>query len=120
MKLAELEPQWLERDGNRVGLMFRCPHCRDTWLTVFWVGMRIWGEETARERGNWEGQFGFIRLALDRLKLMDVPENAVVPCEEMLAWTRTGDTFENLSLSPSLNAERAGHWHGFITNGEIR
>lgn len=35
-------------------------------------------------------------------------------------WTRTGETFETLSLSPSIDASKYGHWHGRITNGEIR
>lgn len=34
-------------------------------------------------------------------------------------WSRTGETFENLSLSPSVDASSDGHWHGFIQNGEI-
>lgn len=32
-------------------------------------------------------------------------------------WTRTGDTFETLSLTPSVDASGFGHWHGVITNG---
>ncbi len=37
-------------------------------------------------------------------------------------WQRTGDTFETLTLTPSVDAAShgVGHWHGFITNGEIR
>jgi hypothetical protein len=34
-------------------------------------------------------------------------------------WQRTGETFENLTLSPSIDASKDGHWHGFLTNGEI-
>jgi hypothetical protein len=33
-------------------------------------------------------------------------------------WQRTGDTFENLTLSPSLDFSARGEWHGSITNGE--
>jgi hypothetical protein len=36
-----------------------------------------------------------------------------------LRWQRTGDTFETLSLFPSINVEDEGHWHGFISNGEV-
>ena len=41
-----------------------------------------------------------------------------VPAEALPAprWKATGTTFEDLSLSPSVNA---GCWHGFVTNGEI-
>lgn len=35
-------------------------------------------------------------------------------------WQRSGEAFEDLTLSPSIDASRHGHWHGFIQNGEIR
>ena len=35
-------------------------------------------------------------------------------------WDMTGDQFDSLSLSPSVDASKRGHWHGFITNGEIK
>lgn len=38
-------------------------------------------------------------------------------------WQRTGDTFETLTLTPSIQRHKVGDhgcsWHGFITNGEI-
>lgn len=49
-------------------------------------------------------------------------------------WNRTGDSFDNLTLSPSIDASGPGaipcsdprgpdfwdsHWHGHITNGEV-
>jgi hypothetical protein len=37
-------------------------------------------------------------------------------------WHRTGDTFETLTLAPSIlrRPEKGGcGWHGFITNGEV-
>lgn len=34
-------------------------------------------------------------------------------------WHRTGDTFETLTLTPSIDASAYGHWHGFITRGEV-
>lgn len=34
-------------------------------------------------------------------------------------WQRTCDTFEALTLSPSVDASAHGHWHGFIRNGNI-
>ncbi len=41
--------------------------------------------------------------------------------QESVRWTRSGDTFETLTLTPSVDAAShgVGHWHGFITNGEI-
>lgn len=41
---------------------------------------------------------------------------------ESKGWQRTGDTFETLTLTPSIlrNPIRGGcGWHGFITNGEV-
>jgi len=34
-------------------------------------------------------------------------------------WGAAGSGFSDLSLSPSINVAE-GHWHGFITNGEIK
>jgi hypothetical protein len=36
-------------------------------------------------------------------------------------WQRTGDTFETLTLSPSILRTRpyGCGWHGFITDGEV-
>ena len=35
-------------------------------------------------------------------------------------WTRTGETFGDLTLTPSIDASKVGHWHGHITNGDVR
>jgi hypothetical protein len=37
-------------------------------------------------------------------------------------WVRTGDTFEALSLTPSIlfPADGPEHWHGYVTNGEVQ
>lgn len=32
-------------------------------------------------------------------------------------WTRTGDSFENLTLRPSIQRVGGCKWHGFITDG---
>ena len=31
-----------------------------------------------------------------------------------------GETFETLTLTPSVDASAAGHWHGHVTDGEVR
>lgn len=40
-----------------------------------------------------------------------------------LLWQRTGDTFEALTLTPSIHVKWAQdgstHWHGYVTNGEV-
>lgn len=35
-------------------------------------------------------------------------------------WQRTGDTFEALTLTPSIQRIGGCNWHGFVTNGEIQ
>jgi hypothetical protein len=35
-------------------------------------------------------------------------------------WKREGETFETLSLTPSIQRLDNCRWHGFITNGEVR
>jgi hypothetical protein len=34
-------------------------------------------------------------------------------------WNVTGNTFDNLSLTPSILLQGGCGWHGFITNGEV-
>jgi hypothetical protein len=34
-------------------------------------------------------------------------------------WTRTGETFETLTLTPAIKRRGKCQWHGFITNGEV-
>lgn len=33
-------------------------------------------------------------------------------------WQREGDTLETLSLSPSVDCSKCGHWHGIVAHGE--
>lgn len=33
-------------------------------------------------------------------------------------WLRRGATFDDLTLTPSIDASAHGHWHGFIAAGE--
>lgn len=42
------------------------------------------------------------------------------PEENERGWTRTGDTIETLSLTPSILRMEGCKWHGFITNGEAK
>ncbi len=90
MKLTELDPVWITEDGReRMGLTFLCPCC---------VG-------TERERRL----FAMFRNPVD-----GGPGE-----EDHPSWQREGDTFETLTLSPSIDASSSGHWHGFVRNGEL-
>jgi len=51
----------------------------------------------------------------------DVPLDGGAAYEVPVAklWKRTGDTFDTLTLSPSIDASAFGHWHGLITAGVV-
>jgi hypothetical protein len=97
MRLTDLDPRWYAgRTGDRQGFTFACPCCA-----------------------------GATRLAvavhLDGTNLDPDPE-----CPQQFAageyvWTVAGGSgFSDLSLTPSVDASGSGHWHGHITDGEIR
>ena len=47
------------------------------------------------------------------------PVDGKGPHDSRQGWQRVGETFDDLTLTPSiLRKDRCG-WHGFITNGEI-
>jgi len=97
MRLTDFNPRWTRAfsDGPVTGLSFECPHCRATRITVLFKP-------------------SFDDAMLSRL---GVPWPH--PHVEGLVWNRTGDTFETITLEPSVNAEKTGHWHGNITSGEL-
>ena len=114
MKLKALAPKWavdcdiliggrIVHDEDRVGMgvTFACPHC---------VALHP-GEPL--ERG---GPIQFLGVFF-RNPVDGKPHTDDQDLDHL--WTRTGDTFDTLTLSPSIDASASGHWHGFITNGEI-
>lgn len=106
MRLTELDPKWmvLRQGGDVVGITFRCPHC------------------PAGERG--ETTFlGVMFAALIDRDGLDVEERDwptyMAQHPERHYWQRSGETFEVLTLSPSVDCSSVGHWHGFIQAGEV-
>ena len=76
---------------------------------------------------RWAGEEGYPRQAVS-FRCPHCEERIVVPFSNPIGdvpvmsgklnhWKRTGDTFETLTLSPSVNQLK--HWHGLITNGEV-
>lgn len=106
MRLVDLDPHWIgihdwsENSPYHVGITFRCPHCppgkrgETTFIAVFFSNPIDPGQ--LQQKYSWTTS----KLA----------ENL---------WNRQGDTFDTLTLSPSVDASGNGHWHGFITNGEV-
>lgn len=123
MKLSELEPRWLEYCGRRVAIMFRCPHCRIVWLTCFFEPVGSLPNlddsiEVLRSSRGARRLFYDALLAMGHADPLDGAYHDVVSCKSDCAWQRTGDDFASMSVTPSIDASAAGHWHGFITNGE--
>ena len=109
MKLIDLDPRWAcdadiviggikQHFGGRTGMAvsFDCPHC------------------VARERAT-------ANKRVERLAVWFAnPLDGGPPTDDAThLWQRTGETFESLTLSPSIDASSDGHWHGFVTNGLV-
>lgn len=102
MRLSDLNPsfftEWSPPDQPQrsgCGVIFDCPHCVAAGKPV--------GER----------------------EILSVPfanpiDGGPAMSTRKVLWQRTGDTFENLTLAPSVDASGFGHWHGFIINGEAR
>jgi len=98
MRLVELNPRWFTTDDlKKVGLTFDCPHC----LTQ---------------------RLGVVFHHAGRQQIEDAAILAVHGATDANhIWTLSSDEdFDSLTLSPSIDASASGHWHGFITQGEIR
>lgn len=99
MRLVELNPRWycVGSQSNRVGFTFQCPHCPTD------AGTRL-----------------AVAVHLDGTNMDPDPENPQQFAAGENIWSITsGDSFENMSLSPSIDASSSGHWHGHITGGKI-
>lgn len=111
MKLTELEPRWWGNDGaQRQGVTFLCPHCRAVRLGIAFANP-LDGVAPAPIVTD-AAMPKVIEEHIHVHRTFDVPPGCY--------WTRTGETFDTMSLRPSVDASKSGHWHGFITNGEVR
>lgn len=114
MKLIELEPRWVADFGApadaKQGIGFLCPHCRLTRLAVFF-DVPVCGHPPAAVVRPGDTLQAHIDQA-EQGHLMDYHIGRIL-------WHREGDSFETLTLTPSVDASHFGHWHGFITNGDV-
>ena len=112
MRLIDLRPKWVGRNGKdwslpgyvHVGITFDCPHCHSQRIGVFF-----------KPYINNEGLAEKIPWALP-----DHPDLNTGEPSTAKFWNRTGDAFETLTLSPSIDVSSHEHWHGFIQDGEIK
>jgi hypothetical protein len=112
--LLELAPHWVvDTDGGpHIGLTFACPHCvraqpgvdLERGGPIQFLGVAF------HHRGHEAMDDAIIRVA--------IPSAASGFARHI--WTCDGlDDFESLTLTPSVDASASGHWHGFITNGQV-
>jgi hypothetical protein len=113
MKLVDLNPRWVGAGGegvynadgtpaaprSGVGISFDCP-CPTC---------------TAKRTGDADHDW-YLRVFVGFANPLDGgPAHDPRPGQQ---WTRTGDTFETLQLSPSIRRHRVGDggcdWHGFV------
>lgn len=112
MRLVDLDPRWLVKDGQRVGFIFKSPANPAFWQSCFLA--------SPPRREQWA-------LFVDALKGDDEDRgfgcSQVQGCSQGTHWTiapeiATAD-FNNLTVRPSLDGSAGGLWHGFITDGQI-
>lgn len=103
MRLTELDPQWLMRDGKRIGFTFDGPLKRGYRQSCF--------VESPTMREQW--------------KIFDAnlgEDNKVQGCTPGTRWSIAGGIenadFATITVTPSIDGSAGGEWHGFITNGE--
>lgn len=101
MRLAELNPAWYhwahDRGGGAIGVHFDCPV----------------------HRGSPQAHRVFVPFRN--------PIGPAQPEQRRNLWDRTGESFETLTLSPSVDYTRldngqahdASCWHGFIRDGAV-
>lgn len=103
MKLTELDPRWLYKDGRRVGFTFRSP-TKPEWRQSCFV-------ESFGTKEQWE--------------IFGEPDMEFTQgCRKECCWKIEGGiehaNFSTLTVTPSIDGSAGGTWHGFITNGEIK
>ena len=97
--LLDFDPHWVgilrwsSPDPFYIGITFLCPHCGKTRLYCPFK--------------NPIDPHGYIGRVFN---WPDTPGG----------WLRVGETFETITLSPSVDSTAHGHWHGFIEGGAIR
>lgn len=105
MRLTELEPRWWgDGDRHHLGITFLCPHCQVVRLGIAFSNPPDGAQAHSLETTS-------LMWHVHQARTFDVPPGCL--------WHRTGDDFETMSVTPSVDASKSGHWHGHIANGEI-
>lgn len=97
-----------------------------TELNPRWVGLHNWSSESIYRIGvSFDSPTTGKRLAILFTPAID-PDNLTVKYgfgdyfPQAKKWTRTnGETFDDLTLTPSLDFSEYGEWHGHISAGDV-
>lgn len=112
MRLLDLDPRWLVKDGKRVGFIFLSPKSSP--------GAVHWRQTCSFEPTPFRDQCKLVWAAMADQAGEDHEFDSWQPCRRDFAWSHQGDLdFAALTVTPSLDGSAGGLWHGFITNGEI-
>lgn len=102
MRLMELEPRWLTRGNNIVGMHFKLPPGKPGYSCVMFVG--------ATHEEQWE-LWKAAKLDADVIEQTH-------GSKEGFGWKVDCLDFTNMTLEPSIHI--VGFWHVRITKGEIK
>ena len=109
MRLLDLDPQWIVRDGQRIGFTFISPKGGGD-------GQRVYRQSCFFDPPRMRDQ-------LTLFEAMHGEDAMVQPCNPSAHWSIAGGIgnadFSTISVTPSLDGSAGGLWHGFITNGQI-
>lgn len=115
VRLTDLDPRWWADPGRSgQGMTFMCPHCQTVRLGIAFTNPLDGG---APHPVTLDDKLRFVHGEEWSDKPGDVAICDVPPGKA--CWTRTGKAFDALTITPSVDASASGHWHGFITNGQI-
>lgn len=99
MKLIDLKPHWIGLGepcwGIIIGITFLSPTTQLQRLGVLFQNLI--------DPNGWINKLGNPIFFADQNR-----------------WLRSGETFETMSLTPSVDFSKYKEWHGFIANGEIK
>lgn len=115
MKIAQLAPKWIQPSQWAdpgipffIGMSFNCP-CEKCSVAAC---------STCGHRPQSRRLVVMFHPAVDPAHLQDKYGPGWWPRPAGAHTRVSGETFETLTITPSIGYESIGHWHGHITNGE--
>lgn len=114
VKLTDLNPHWVSAlgvpAGTKLGIRFDSPINREDKIAVFFKNPVCGSPAVDLE------ELLRVQCDCDHPKYEQwLHDHHIGSC----LWQRTGDSFENLTLTPSIDCSKWGGWHGYLTNGQV-